>query len=128
MRRAAEVARLLADAGAAPVVAFIAPFAADRAATRERDAEVGLGFVEVFVDAPLEVVEARDPKGLYRMAREGVITGAYACCCECLTAWSILTCFVDASLQTSQAFRRLMNLLKALMCTSKLISVAWRMQ
>jgi bifunctional enzyme CysN/CysC len=71
IRRAAEVARLMADAGLIVVVALISPLRADRQMAREileRDS-----FIEVFVDAPLAVTEARDPKGLYRKARAGLI-------------------------------------------------------
>lgn len=71
IRRAAEVARLMADAGLVVLTAFISPFRADRALARER---IGTGrFVEVFVDTPLAVCEARDPKGLYRKARRGEV-------------------------------------------------------
>ena len=69
IRRVTEVARLMADAGLVVLVSFISPFKADRAAARAR-MEPG-EFIEVFVDAPLDVAEARDPKGLYRKARTG---------------------------------------------------------
>jgi bifunctional enzyme CysN/CysC len=71
VRRLAEVARILADAGLIVIVAAIAPFARDRAAARATAA--GIPFYEVFVDTPLEVCAARDPKGLYRRARDGKI-------------------------------------------------------
>lgn len=71
IRRIAEVARLFNDAGAIVLTAFISPYRADRARAR---AIIAAGeFVEIFVDAPLEVCEARDPKGLYRRARAGEI-------------------------------------------------------
>ncbi|MGF6641438.1 adenylyl-sulfate kinase [Paraburkholderia sp. MM6662-R1] len=71
IRRAAEVSRLMVDAGLIVIASFISPFRADRDAAR---ALFGIGqFFEVHVDAPLEVVEARDPKGLYRKAREGAL-------------------------------------------------------
>jgi adenylyl-sulfate kinase len=71
IRRVAEVARLMADAGLIVVVALISPFRADRDAAR---ALFPAGkFAEVFVDTPLHVAEARDPKGLYRRARAGEI-------------------------------------------------------
>lgn len=71
VRRLAEVARLLVDQGVICVVAAISPFQQDRDNARER---VGPGrFKEVFVDAPLEVLEARDTKGLYAAARRGDI-------------------------------------------------------
>jgi bifunctional enzyme CysN/CysC len=69
IRRVAEVARLMVDAGLVVIVALISPFRADRALARGL---VGSGeFVEVFADTPLEVAEERDPKGLYRKARAG---------------------------------------------------------
>lgn len=72
IRRIGEVARLFADAGALVVSAFISPYRADRDRIR---ALMGEGeFVEVFVDTPLEICEARDPKGLYKKARAGEIS------------------------------------------------------
>ena len=69
IRRVAEVARLMVDAGLVVIVAFISPFRADRDMARDLfgDGE----FLEVFVDTPLEECERRDPKGLYRKARAG---------------------------------------------------------
>ena len=69
IRRVAEVARLMVDAGVIVITAFISPFRAERRMARQL-LEPG-EFVEVFVDAPLAVAEARDPKGLYRKARGG---------------------------------------------------------
>ena len=74
VRRVGEVARLMADAGLVVLVPVISPFAADRKMVREAHQHAGLGFLEVFVDAPLEVCEERDPKGLYARARAGEIT------------------------------------------------------
>lgn len=74
VRRVGEVARLMADAGLVVLVPVISPFAADRKMVREAHQQAGLGFIEVFVDAPLEVCEARDPKGLYARARAGEIS------------------------------------------------------
>lgn len=69
LRRASEVARLMADAGLTVVAAFISPFRVDRDAARRR---LPAGrFVEVYIDTPLAVAESRDPKGLYRRARAG---------------------------------------------------------
>lgn len=73
MRRVAEVARLMVDAGLVVITALISPFRAAREAARARFAPGA--FFEVFVDAPLAVCEARDPKGLYRRARRGEIPG-----------------------------------------------------
>jgi len=71
IRRIGEVARLMNDAGVIVVTAFISPYRADRARARALLPEGD--FLEVFVDAPLELCEKRDPKGLYRKARAGEI-------------------------------------------------------
>jgi bifunctional enzyme CysN/CysC len=71
IRRVAEVARLMADAGLIVLVSFISPFRAERAMARARSAEGE--FVEVYVDTPLAECERRDPKGLYAKARAGQI-------------------------------------------------------
>ncbi|MBE0315532.1 sulfate adenylyltransferase subunit CysN [Xanthomonas citri] len=71
IRRVAEVARLMADAGLIVLVSFISPFRAERQLARERFDQGE--FIEVFVDVPLAVAEARDVKGLYRKARAGQI-------------------------------------------------------
>ena len=69
IRRVAEVARLFMDAGVMVITAFISPYRDDRRLARSL---VGEGeFVEIFVNAPLEVCEQRDPKGLYKKARAG---------------------------------------------------------
>jgi bifunctional enzyme CysN/CysC len=73
VRRVAEVARLFADAGVVAIASLISPYAADRASARAISGD--LPFVEVFVDTPLEVCEARDPKGMYAKARAGEIRG-----------------------------------------------------
>jgi bifunctional enzyme CysN/CysC len=75
VRRVGEVARLFADAGVVALVPVISPYRADRDRVRSIHELAGLPFVEVFVDTPLEVCEARDPKGLYAKARAGEITG-----------------------------------------------------
>jgi len=69
IRRVAEVAKLMVDAGLIVITSFISPFAAERALARSL-MEPG-EFVEIHVDTPLEVVEQRDAKGLYRKARRG---------------------------------------------------------
>jgi bifunctional enzyme CysN/CysC len=74
VRRAANAARLLADAGTIAVVSLVSPYEDDRQRARELHEEAGLDFIEVFVDTPLEVCEQRDPKGLYAKARRGEIT------------------------------------------------------
>ncbi len=73
IRRVAEVARLMADAGIIVLTAFISPYRQDRRRAREIALEGGCEFVEVFVNAPLEVCERRDPKQLYKKARAGQI-------------------------------------------------------
>lgn len=73
IRRAAEVARLFVDAGIIVIAAFISPLRRQREAARALFAPGE--FLEVFVDAPLAVVEARDPKGLYQKARSGQLPG-----------------------------------------------------
>jgi len=73
VRRVGEVAKLLADAGVIALVSLVSPYRGDRDKVRESHAAVELPFVEVFVDTPLEMCEARDPKGLYARARAGQI-------------------------------------------------------
>jgi len=75
IRRIGEVAKLFADAGVVALSSFISPYRADRDAVRALHADDGLAFIEVFVDAPLEVCESRDVKGLYKKARAGEIKG-----------------------------------------------------
>jgi len=70
IRRAGEVAALFADAGLFVVAAFISPYRKDREAAR---AAAAGNFVEIYLDAPIEVCERRDAKGLYRRARAGGI-------------------------------------------------------
>jgi bifunctional enzyme CysN/CysC len=71
IRRVAETAKLMADAGLIVLVSFISPFRSEREMARGLMAEGE--FIEIFVDTPLEVAEARDPKGLYARARAGEI-------------------------------------------------------
>jgi bifunctional enzyme CysN/CysC len=71
IRRVAEVAKLMADAGLIVLVSFISPFRAERQMARARFEEGE--FLEIFVDVPLAVAEQRDVKGLYRKARAGQI-------------------------------------------------------
>lgn len=69
IRRVAEVAKLMVDAGLIVIAAFISPFRNERAMARSLVQEGE--FMEVFVDTPLDVAEQRDPKGLYKKARRG---------------------------------------------------------
>ncbi|KAF8520490.1 adenylylsulfate kinase [Hysterangium stoloniferum] len=73
IRRIGEISKLFADASAIAITAFISPYRADRALARQLYDMDGIPFIEVFVDAPLNVAEARDPKGLYKKARAGEI-------------------------------------------------------
>lgn len=78
VRRIGEVAKLLADAGLIAVTSFVSPYRQDRDAARrahEGNRTGAIPFVEVFVNTPIEVCEQRDPKGLYRQAREAVAAG-----------------------------------------------------
>jgi bifunctional enzyme CysN/CysC len=75
VRRTAHVAKLLAEAGTLALVSLISPYAQDRRAAAEMHADADLPFIEVFVDASLELCEQRDTKGLYARARAGEITG-----------------------------------------------------
>jgi bifunctional enzyme CysN/CysC len=71
VRRVAEVARLMADAGLIVIVSLISPFQRERALAREIAGDVD--FLEIFIDAPLALCEQRDPKGLYAKARAGLL-------------------------------------------------------
>ncbi len=71
VRRVAHVARLMSDAGLIVLVALISPFREERAMARALAAPDE--FFEIFIDAPLEVAEARDAKGLYKKARAGLL-------------------------------------------------------
>jgi bifunctional enzyme CysN/CysC len=75
VRRTAHVARLLAESGTIALVSLVSPYAADRRAAAALHAADDLGFLEIFVDAPLELCEQRDPKGLYARARSGELAG-----------------------------------------------------
>uniref|UniRef100_A0A672KPV2 Bifunctional 3'-phosphoadenosine 5'-phosphosulfate synthase 1 n=1 Tax=Sinocyclocheilus grahami TaxID=75366 RepID=A0A672KPV2_SINGR len=75
IRRIAEVAKLFADAGLVCIASFISPYSRDRLNARKIHEAAGLPFFEVFVDAPLDVCEQRDVKGLYKRARAGEIRG-----------------------------------------------------
>jgi len=71
IRRIGEVAKLMVDAGLVVITAFISPFAAERAMIKEMFTEKE--FKEVFIDVPIQIAEKRDPKGLYKKARKGLI-------------------------------------------------------
>ncbi|XP_056386011.1 bifunctional 3'-phosphoadenosine 5'-phosphosulfate synthase 2 isoform X1 [Hyla sarda] len=75
IRRIAEVAKLFADAGLVCITSFISPYAKDREEARKIHDLARLPFFEIFVDAPLDICERRDVKGLYKKARAGEIKG-----------------------------------------------------
>jgi adenylyl-sulfate kinase len=79
VRRTAEIARLMANAGLITLASLISPYRTDRENARKIAAPYA--FIEIYVQCPLAVCECRDPKGLYRKARAGLIpefTGIYA--------------------------------------------------
>jgi adenylylsulfate kinase len=73
IRRIGAVAKLFCESGVIAITAFISPYRADR--DHVRASLTNGDFIEVFVDAPIEVCEARDPKGLYKKARAGELKG-----------------------------------------------------
>ncbi len=75
IRRIGEVAKLFTDAGVITLSSFISPYRADRDEARALHEKDGLRFIEVYVNAPLDVCESRDVKGLYKKARAGEIKG-----------------------------------------------------
>jgi len=75
VRRTAHVARILAESGTVALVSLVSPYAGDREEAAELHAAMDLPFIEVWVDAPLELCEQRDPKGLYARARAGELCG-----------------------------------------------------
>ncbi len=75
IRRIGEVAELFADCGALTLTSFISPYRKDCDLARKLHQEAGLPFIEVFVDTPIDVCEQRDPKGLYKKARDALAQG-----------------------------------------------------
>lgn len=73
-----KVAKLFADSCVIAITSFISPYQADRDIARKLHDQGQLPFIEVYVDAPLDVAEQRDPKGLYKKARAGEIKGTVA--------------------------------------------------
>ncbi len=70
-----KVSKLFADATVVSITSFISPYAQDRLLARQLHQQDNLAFVEVHVDVPITVAESRDPKGLYKKARQGIIKG-----------------------------------------------------
>ncbi len=75
IRRIGEVAKLFADAGVIMLTSFISPYRKDRDQARKIHEEADLTFIEIFVDVPIDQCEKRDPKGLYKKAREALAAG-----------------------------------------------------
>ena len=73
IRRIGEVSKLFTDAGIITLASFISPYRQDREEVRKIHEDSGLTFVEIFIDCSLESAEERDPKGLYKKARNGEI-------------------------------------------------------
>lgn len=73
IRRIGEIARLFADAGVIVLCSFVSPYRADRAGVRAMHAAIDLPMLEVFINTPVDICEQRDPKGLYKQARDGRI-------------------------------------------------------
>ncbi len=73
VRRIGEVAKLMAEAGLIAICSLISPYRADRDRVRETCRRDGIPFAEIFVNTPLAVCEAHDPRGLYKRARAGEI-------------------------------------------------------
>jgi adenylylsulfate kinase len=71
-----QVSKLFTDSSCITITAFISPYRVDRDLARDLHQTAGLPFLEVFIDAPLSVLEERDPKGLYKKARAGEIKGS----------------------------------------------------
>ena len=73
IRRIGEISKLFVDTGVIVLSSFVSPYRADRDLVRELHVQGDMDFIEVHVDVPLSVAEARDPKGLYKKARAGEI-------------------------------------------------------
>jgi adenylylsulfate kinase len=73
IRRIGEVAKLFSDSGSIAITAFISPFREARDSVRQMHEDAGLPFYEILTEVPLEEAERRDPKGLYKKARAGLI-------------------------------------------------------
>jgi adenylyl-sulfate kinase len=75
VRRTAETAKLIADSGVVALVSLVSPFASDRAIARRLHEDIGIRFLEVFVNTPVAECARRDPKGLYARALAGELSG-----------------------------------------------------
>lgn len=113
IRRIGEVAKLFADAGVLTCTSFISPYRADRDQARKIHDAAGLPFIEVFVQAAVELCEKRDPKGLYKKARAGELkefTGVSAPYEEPLNAEIVLS---SGDLTPQQAAQKVLDYLTA---------------
>lgn len=75
IRRVGQMSKLMADSGMVTLAALVSPYRADRNSVRKMVEEIGVTFIEVYVNASLETCQGRDPKGLYEMAMQGKIKG-----------------------------------------------------
>lgn len=73
IRRIGEIAKLFVDTGVITLSSFVSPYRADRDLVRKLHEDAGMDFIEVYLDVPLDEAEKRDPKGLYKKARAGLI-------------------------------------------------------
>lgn len=73
IRRIGEIAKLFVDTGVIALSSFVSPYRADRDLVRKLHEDAGMDFIEVYLDVPLAEAEKRDPKGLYKKARAGLI-------------------------------------------------------
>jgi adenylylsulfate kinase len=73
IRRIGEIAKLFVDTGVIVLSSFVSPYRADRDLVRKLHEDAGMPFIEVYVEVPLAEAEKRDPKGLYKKARAGLI-------------------------------------------------------
>ncbi len=73
IRRIGEIAKLFVDTGVIVLSSFVSPYRADRDLVRKLHEDAGMAFIEVYVEVPLAEAEKRDPKGLYKKARAGLI-------------------------------------------------------
>lgn len=111
---------MFSDASAITITAFISPYRKDRQVARDLHQSASVPFVEVFVDAPLHIVEERDPKGLYKKARAGQIKGTSP-----PAEYRKLLLIVHV--QTSPEFQLHMKHQKARKFTLKLMKSLWKM-
>ncbi|WP_006787360.1 sulfate adenylyltransferase subunit CysN [Thiorhodospira sibirica] len=111
IRRVAEVARLMVDAGLIVLTAFISPFRSER--QMGRDLMQAGEFIEIFVDTPLDVAEARDPKGLYKKARRGELKNFTGIDSAYETPESPELCLKAAEMSTEEAADAVIALLRA---------------